>query len=411
MNLVFHVAFTHIRARVRQTFVAMMGVATGVGFSIMMAALMEGSQQDFIRTLVNALPHISITDETRNTDLQPAETVYRAVAIQGLKPEDDRRGIKNPAETVAALEGWIEGSIAPYVAVRGIVRVAGREIGVSILGLDPRRDRRVSNLHEQMRQGLIEDLNTAANALIIGSRLAEKLGARLGSRVDVVAANGTRMQGIVTGIFHSGLRTLDEGQIYTLTRTAQILAGRTGYVNEIRIRIADPMTAREIARRIETRVPYKAVSWQEANEDLLNAFQIRNFLMYTVVGAILLVASFGTYNIISTITHEKARDIAIMKSLGLKESVVRRIFVVEGLVIGIFGSILGWIVGYLLCLGVGTIEFKSPFADASRLPLLYHWSHYAIATTVAVLASAVAGYFPARKAASLHPVEIIRGAT
>ncbi len=80
------------------------------------------------------------------------------------------------------------------------------------------------------------------------------------------------------------------------------------------------MLGREVAIRVAAESGYKSVSWQEAQEDLLSAFQVRNFIMYTVVGAILLVASFGTYNIISTITHEKSRDIAIMKSLGLSES-------------------------------------------------------------------------------------------
>ena len=113
------------------------------------------------------------------------------------------------------------------------------------------------------------------------------------------------------------------------------------------------------------------MSWQEAHEDLLSTFVIRNIIMYTVVGAILLVASFGTYNIISTITHEKARDIAIMKSLGLSERTVRTIFVVEALIIGLAGGLVGFVLGYLLCLALGSIEFKSPFIDANRLPLVY----------------------------------------
>lgn len=411
MSLVLDIALTHVRARARQTLVAMFGVATGVGFSIMMAALMQGSQDDFIKTLVDAMPHIQVTDEERVTDRQPAEEAYAVAAIRGLKPVDDRRGIKNPAETVAILEQSLGANIAPYVNVRGIVRVAGRDVAVSILGLDPRRDPRVSNLHSQMREGTLADLSTAANAVIVGSRLAEKLGARVGTRLLIVAANGSTMQAQVAGLFHAGVRTLDEGQVYTLIRTAQILSGRTGYINEIRVRIPDPLAAREVARRIETRIPYKATSWQEAQEDLLSAFQIRNAIMYTVVGAILLVASFGTYNIISTITHEKARDIAIMKSLGLPERHVRRIFVIEGLLIGFLGSVLGWVVGYVLCLGLGSIEFKSPFVDANRLPIVYTWVHYAVATGVAVAASVIAGYFPARRAARVHPVDIIRGAT
>ena len=98
------------------------------------------------------------------------------------------------------------------------------------------------------------------------------------------------------------------------------------------------------------------MSWQEAYEDLLSTFIIRNIIMYTVVGAILLVASFGTYNIISTITHEKARDIAIMKSLGLSEYTVRSIFVVEALIIGLRRRACGFVLGYLLCRALGAIR-------------------------------------------------------
>jgi lipoprotein-releasing system permease protein len=133
--------------------------------------------------------------------------------------------------------------------------------------------------------------------------------------------------------------------------------------------------------------------------------------MYTIVGAILLVASFGTYNIISTITTEKTRDIAIMKSLGLREGLVRRIFVIEALAIGLMGAAAGWVLGYALTVALGTIEIRNPMVDVTRLPLTYSVLHYAIATAVALTASLIAGYFPARKASRLHPVDIIRGAT
>jgi len=93
MNLVLDIAFTHVRSRARQTLVAILGVAIGVGFSIMMAALMHGSQEDFIRQLVNALPHITISDERRDPPRQPAETEYAAARIYGLTPESRRRGI------------------------------------------------------------------------------------------------------------------------------------------------------------------------------------------------------------------------------------------------------------------------------------------------------------------------------
>jgi lipoprotein-releasing system permease protein len=177
------------------------------------------------------------------------------------------------------------------------------------------------------------------------------------------------------------------------------------------MRVNDPLAAREVAERVERETGYKSVSWQEAHEDLLSSFVIRNVIMYTIVGAILLVASFGTYNIISTITHEKARDIAIMKSLGLAERTVRSIFVVEAAVIGVAGGLAGFLLGYLLCIALGSVEFKSPFMDANRIPLAYSAWHYLIAMAVALVSSVAAGFLPARRAAQAHPVDIIRGAT
>ena len=122
MTLILDIAFTHVRSRARQTLVAIAGVSIGVGFSIMMAALMQGSQDDFIRQLVNALPHIAVSDERRDPPLQPAETEYAAVRMHGLTPESRRPGIKNPLATMAALEGWVPGAVAPSVKVQAIIR-------------------------------------------------------------------------------------------------------------------------------------------------------------------------------------------------------------------------------------------------------------------------------------------------
>jgi len=123
------------------------------------------------------------------------------------------------------------------------------------------------------------------------------------------------------------------------------------------------------------------------------------------------VASFGTYNIISTITHEKTRDIAIMKSVGLRSATVRSIFVLEAAMIGCAGTVIGWILGYMLCVLVGMIEFRSGFTDMTHLPILYAPKHYTLAGTVGLLSSLIAGFFPARKAARVQPVDIIRGAS
>jgi lipoprotein-releasing system permease protein len=411
VTLTFQIAFTHVRNRARQTLVAIAGVATGVGFSIMMAAMMEGSQDDFIKTLVDALPHISITDDLREPTRQPADATFDAAEIHGLTPNVRRRGIKNPAATIDALRGWVPGGLTPSVQSKAIIRFAGRNRSVSIIGIDPRTEVNVSTLAAKMRQGTLASLYRANNAIIVGDRLAEKLGARINSNLTLATTGDINLTATVVGTFHSGFRMTDESTAYVLIKTAQVLEGQTGLVNEIRVRTLDPMGARLIAERIGAETGYKSISWQESQEDLLSTIQMRNVLMYTIVGAILLVASFGTYNIISTITHEKTRDIAIMKSLGFRERTVRMIFLIEAVIIGLIGAIIGWGLGYLMCRGLGSLEFKTPFSDSNHLAIAYTWTHYAIATGVALGSSVIAGYFPARKASRLHPVDIIRGAT
>ena len=359
MNLILDIAWTHVRARVRQTGFAVAGVATGVGFSVMMAALMQGSQDDFTHRLVNTLAHITVSDERRLPPPQPAEMFYASAEIHGLTPEARRPGIKNPLATMAALEAWVPGAIGPSVKVPSIVRYANQDVAVSLIGIDPRREGTISDLPKQIRGGVtLTALYRATNAILIGDGLSEKIGARIGANITVQTSEGARISAHVVGIFHSGVRSIDDRTAYVLTKTGQILSQQTGLINELRLRLRDPMIAREIAARIENDTSYKSVSWQESNEDLLNTFVIRNIIMFTVVGAILLVASFGTYNIISTITHEKARDIAIMKSLGLSEYTVRSIFVIEALIIGVAGALAGFLLGYLLCRVLGTIQVK-----------------------------------------------------
>jgi lipoprotein-releasing system permease protein len=411
VNLIFDIAFTHVRARVRQTGFAVAGVATGVGFSIMMASLMQGSQDDFTHRLINTLPHITVSDERRTPPPQPAEVEFKAAEIHGLTPEARRPGIKNPLAIMAALEAWMPGGVAPSVKVQAIIRYANHDVSTTVTGIDPRRESKVSELPNQMRSGSLIALYRATNAIVIGDRLSDKIGARIGANITMQTSQGARITAQVVGLFHTGVRQQDEGTAYVLTKTGQILARQTGLINELHIRLTDALQAREIAARVERDTGYKTVSWQEAYEDLLSTFIIRNIIMYAVVGAILLVASFGTYNIISTITHEKARDIAIMKSLGLRAFTVRMIFVVEALIIGMVGALIGFAFGYLLCVALGSVRITNPFIDSNYLPLAYTYVHYLLAGMVALVSSVAAGYQPARKAARGNPVEIIRGAT
>jgi lipoprotein-releasing system permease protein len=412
MRLQLEIALTHVRGRGRQTLVSIAGVTLGVGFAIAMAALMEGSQKDFVGKLIDAMPHVEVTDEQRNPAPQPALGRYGAVAWYGLRPRDDIRGILNPTAAIAALTGWVPGTISASLNIQGVARYGGSERGVQIFGITPADEKAVSTLEKDMKTGSLLDLEGRGFAAVIGDRLAQRLSIRLGDSLQLTAANQVARQFKVVGLFHTGIVATDEGSVYVRLKTAQVLAGRQNAINDIRIRLRDPNAAPVVAARAEELLGYKAVSWQEANESLLEAFQIRNIIMYTVVAAILVVAGFGIFNIVSIITHEKARDIAILKSLGFTETDVRLIFLAEGASMGGAGGVLGMGLGYGLTKLLGSIRFELTHeaTEITHLPVTVDWRHYLIAAGLALAAASIAGYLPARKAARGNPVDIIRGA-
>ncbi|WP_416067089.1 ABC transporter permease [Rhizobium sp. ZK1] len=413
MPLILDIAVTHIVGRGRQTIVAVLGVAVGVGFSIAMAALMQGGQDDFIRRLVDTMPHVDITDEHRTPRRQPAEDVFTSVAISGLRPRDDRRGIINPTAATARLESWVPGRFAESLKAQGVIRYSSREVGAAIIGIDPEREPGVSPIVEDFVKGSFAALTAGGNNVVIGDTMAGRLGAGLGDTITAVSSEGLTRDFKIVGLFHTGTTARDEGEAYLLLKNAQILSARPNAINEIRIKLDDPNHAPDVARRAEAELGYKAVAWQEANESILEALVVRNVIMYTVVGAIMLVAGFGIYNIISTITHEKARDIAIMKSLGFPESDMRRMFLLEGMAIGAAGSAIGCAFGLSMIYALSLIRFEiaATGQEITRLPIAWSALHYVMASAFALGSAAVAGYLPARRAAHLNPVEIIRGAT
>ncbi|HEY7646731.1 MAG TPA: ABC transporter permease [Hyphomicrobiales bacterium] len=413
MRLIFEIAYTHIAGRGRQTIVAIIGVAVGVGFSIAMAALMQGSQMDFIEQLVDSMPHVQITDDRRAPPRQPAEDAFAAVAIYGLRPREDRRGIINPTAALTWLEGWVPGRFAPSLRTQGVIRFAGRDVGAAIVGIEPAKEHGVSPIIDDFREGSFAALSAGGNNVLIGDTMAKRLGAKMGDTITAIGSTSLARNFKIVGLFHTGTTARDEGEAYVLLKNAQILSERANAINEIRIKLGNPDDAPMVARRIEAEIGYKAVAWQEANESLLEALVVRNVIMYTVVAAIMLVAGFGIFNIVSTITHEKARDIAIMKSLGFPEGDMRRIFLLEGLAIGAAGSLAGWLLGLLMVYSLSRVRFEIATTghEMTRLPVAWSFLHYLIASAFALGSAALAGYLPARKAARLNPVDIIRGAT
>ena len=413
MRLILDLARGMLSRRRRQTLVSVLGVALGVAFFIAIASLMRGFQTYFIQQVIDVQPHIVIKDETRRPLPQAAELALLdgAVEINGVKPRDRVRGIRSAGEKIAVLEAIPGAAVAPILSGPVLLRYGSRDVSISVTGIEPARYRQVANLEKDMLQGRLEDLRSAANGLIIGDALATRLGVQMGDSVIAVSPRGVSLQMKIVGIFHTGLVSLDQTVGYTLLKVNQTLQDRPNVVNQILLRLADVTRAEPLARDIEARFGDRTESWEEQNRNILTVFVIQNAIMYSVTGAILLVAAFGIYNIISTVVFEKTRDIAILKSLGFTERDVQVLFLVQGIIAGLLGAALGCLLGQLMIEGLGQVRFRTETpAGNDRFLLAEDWRIFAVASFFAVASAAIAAVIPARRAARLDPVQIVRGA-
>jgi lipoprotein-releasing system permease protein len=414
MKLAATIAWTHLVSRKRQTIVSLLGVVLGVAFFLGVSSLMRGSEADFIRRLVDNTPHITVSDEYRNPRPQPAEIHYgptAAVAISNVKPRTEVRGIRGFEQKQAFIDALPGVRVAPVLYGTAIMTFAGRDVGVSMSGVVPGLMQDVSTIETYMKVGTLNSLSVNPNGVIIGTGLAEKLSVDIGDNLTVASNQGAVRTMKIVGLFRTGNNSYDEGQAFILLKRMQSLMNRPNRINRFIVQMETPLIARATATRIENAIGYKAVSWQEASEDIMSVLTIRNIIMYSVVAAILVVASFGIYNVISTVVMEKRRDIAILKSMGFTAADIRSIFLIEGAILGVIGSAAGAALGLAIMYGLGQVTIKPPGAgDAIALPTYWGWDQIAIAIAFAMTSSIGAAYLPARKAGRVHPVDILRGA-
>jgi lipoprotein-releasing system permease protein len=413
MNLYLDIALSHLRSRRRQTVVSLLGVVLGVGFFLAVSSLMRGSEQDLIRRLVDTAPHITVYDEFRDARPQPARMLYPdgAVAIRGVKPRSERRGIRQYKQKLATIDAIEGAQAAPLLVGQAIFSFAGRDEAVSLSGIEPARMKGVSRIEEDIVAGRLDAVDSNPNGIIIGEALARKLSLSMNDTVSVVSPIGNVRTMKIVGLFRTGNANYDESQTFAQLARVQSLMNRPNVANMIIVRLPDAFPARDVATYIERSTGYKSVSWQESSKDLLDALVVRNVIMYTVVGAILLVACFGIYNVISTVVIEKTRDIAILKSMGFHARDIRLIFTIEGAIIGFAGSVFGVALGSAMMRGIEQIEIRTPASvDPVTLPIYWGIDQFALAVAFALGSAIVAAWLPARKGGRVQPVDILRGA-
>ncbi len=405
------IAFAHLRARKRQTAVSIGGVMLGVAIFIGIGGMMNGFHSYFLSQLVETNPHIVITDEIREAAPQPLALLHPdgAVEVRRVLPRDPVRGITGAAAILDALNAMDGVAAAPSLVGQIILRHAGRDYQTTGIGVDAPREVRVTDIVHDMVEGSFDALASNPNGVLIGRQLAEKMGVALGDSVVAATTTGAQANLKIVGVFHTGIDAEDQyWGILPLARQ-QSMQGKPRVVNEIHIRLAEIARSIPFAQAIERRWGFKSAPWEESYARVLDVFALQDKIMFFTTAAILVVAGFGIFNVISTIIMEKSRDIAIMRSIGMPSADVLAIFVIEGMVVGVIGMILGWLAGW----GLGALlhMVPAPTGNASdRLPVKLTSELFATASVIALLSAVGAAWLPARKAARADPLSIIRGA-
>ncbi|HAR19545.1 MAG TPA: ABC transporter, partial [Cytophagales bacterium] len=180
--------------------------------------------------------------------------------------------------------------------------------------------------------------------------------------------------------------------------------------SDLNIKIKNIEEASEMANRYAHQFGYKADDWLTTNAQILVSFTLRNFITYAVSIALLIVAGFGIYNILTMMIYEKMNDIAILKATGFSGGDIRKIFLSEALLIGLTGGLMGLLLGFLLSLAISRVPFESrAMISMKHLPVNFDPIYYLVGIAFSTITTLLAGYFPSRKAAKVDPVAIIRG--
>jgi lipoprotein-releasing system permease protein len=414
MQLNRFIALTHLRARMGQTIVAGLGVMFGIGIFVFMLGFVTGLNKLMDDLLVEKSPHIRIFNEISAAPKTLVHTLFphHTLIVHSIKPIENDVRIKNGFEILKILEKY-KGvkAVAPLVSSQVIFAYGPAQVSGLIHGIDVVAEDKLINLHENVNGGKLTDLLTLPNGLIVGEGLAKKMNVKIGDNITAVSPAGIQTVFKIVATVSTGQGQLDDMRCYTTIKAVQNLLGKDrNYITDINLKLADPMQAVVISKDLQKQLNYRAQSWIEANEDMLAARNLRQYILLSVVVAILVVAGFGIYNILSMMINEKMNDIAILKALGLTGNDVRSIFLWEAIIIGFVGGLAGLLLGFVLSYIVGSIPFRIRlFPNMRHLPVDMNPIYYLVGWLFGIITTTLAGYLPARKAAYVDPILILRG--
>jgi len=417
-QLAFQIAVTHLVTKRKQSVIAMLGVTFGISMFIIMISFMTGVNQFLEDMAMDNTPHLHIYNPVEIEDrkivaiAKPGDDSSWYV-VSHQRPKNELPKIKNGfllMQRIAAMPEVF--GVAPQVNSQVFYNNGAVQIPGNISGIDVKKQSMLFALDKKMDEGNLNDLLKGSDVIVMGKGLAQKMGVTTGDRVSVTTPEGNNLNLKIVGIFSFGITALDESKSYaTLATVQKVLQKDPSYVTDLNIKMKDVYDAVPFRKRLEGELRNVTIEdWEKANASILAGDKIRNILTAVVCITLLTVAGFGIYNIMNMNIINKMKDIAILKATGFAGRDITAIFLMQSLMIGVAGGLLGLCIGWFFSYLLSITPFpEATFFRIKTFPVNFRPVHYAFGILFGFLTTLFAGYFPSRKAAKIDPVQIIRG--
>ncbi|MEX0326668.1 MAG: ABC transporter permease [Puniceicoccaceae bacterium] len=407
------IAWRFLVAKKRAMLMSLTGIVFGVAFFVFTQAQTSGFENFFIRTILGTNGSIRVQDEFQNTITSMVVASDQGTGRFEIPLREGRSyisGIRNPNQLMEAINqfGDVEGA-APVL--RGDVQIssgfrteAGRAIGIL-----PNEYIEVSDLEYQITYGDLRAFAEAPDGILVGKRLAERMEVMPGSFLLLSHVGETRRYE-VTGIFETGIDFFDKTHVFVHLQEARRLLNQMERVSYIQVMTKNPDKAPALARQMEYALGHYVASWQEREKSWLEVFRVLRISSALSMSTIILIAGLGMFNTLAIIVMERSREIAILRSVGYSRRDILNIFLFQGIIVYVMGTLIGFIMAALLTKGVESlpIRIRGIFSTDHFVVAWSIW-HYVSAAVVAGLVVVIAALIPARRAARVEPGEVIRG--